>query len=75
MAVNRFEQVDEPQADAITLSLSARGGEAYGFKLGTSYSDVGTPSGYREASEALKQHASCEPMSGVSDDLVELRSP
>lgn len=33
MAVNRFEQVDEPQADAITLSLSARGGEAYGRVL------------------------------------------
>ncbi|MDX3807909.1 hypothetical protein ACXIUS_26085 [Bosea thiooxidans] len=30
MAGNRFEQVDEPQADAITLSLSARGGEAFG---------------------------------------------
>ncbi len=30
MAGNRFEQVDEPQADAITLSLSERGGEAVG---------------------------------------------
>ena len=27
---NRFEQVDEPQPDAITLSLSRRGGEALG---------------------------------------------
>lgn len=30
MAANRFEQVDEPQADAITLSLSARDGETFG---------------------------------------------
>ncbi len=30
MAANRFEQVDEPQPDAITLSLSARDGETYG---------------------------------------------
>lgn len=33
MAVNRFEQVDEPQADAITLSLTQRGGEAFGRVL------------------------------------------
>ena len=33
MAVNRFEQVDEPQADAITLSLSARGDESFGRVL------------------------------------------
>lgn len=33
MAVNRFEQVDEPQADAITLSLSARGGASFGRVL------------------------------------------
>ena len=33
MAVNRFEQVDEPQTDAITLSLSERGGEAFGRVL------------------------------------------
>jgi hypothetical protein len=30
MAANRFEQVDEPQPDAITLSLIRRGGEAFG---------------------------------------------
>lgn len=30
MAANRFEQVDEPQPDAITLSLSARDGETFG---------------------------------------------
>ena len=30
MAANRFEQVDEPQPDAITLSLSARDGEIFG---------------------------------------------
>ena len=33
MAGNRFEQVDEPQADAITLSLSERGGESFGRVL------------------------------------------
>ena len=33
MAVNRFEQVDEPQADAITLSLSERAGESFGRVL------------------------------------------
>ena len=33
MPANRFEQVDEPQADAITLSLSERGGEALGRVL------------------------------------------
>ena len=30
MPANRFELVDEPQANAITLSLSERGGEAFG---------------------------------------------
>lgn len=30
MAANRFEQVDEPQPDAITLSLSERDGIAVG---------------------------------------------
>ncbi|AOG06206.1 MAG: hypothetical protein Q8R85_15015 [Bosea sp. (in: a-proteobacteria)] len=30
MAANRFEQVDEPQPDAITLSLSAGDGETHG---------------------------------------------
>jgi hypothetical protein len=30
MAANRFEQVDEPQPDAITLSLGARDGETFG---------------------------------------------
>lgn len=30
MAVNRFEQVDEPQADAITLSLTDRAGDPIG---------------------------------------------
>lgn len=30
MATNRFEQVDEPQADAITLSLSAGDGGTRG---------------------------------------------
>ncbi|CAH1660534.1 conserved hypothetical protein [Hyphomicrobiales bacterium] len=33
MAGNRFEQVDEPQADAITLSLTQRGDEALGRVL------------------------------------------
>ena len=33
MPANRFEQVDEPQADAITLSLTERGGEAFGRVL------------------------------------------
>lgn len=33
MAGNRFEQVDEPQADAITLSLTQRGDEAFGRVL------------------------------------------
>ncbi|MFJ5370512.1 hypothetical protein ACIPIA_14935 [Bosea sp. CER48] len=33
MAGNRFEQVDEPQVDAITLSLTQRGGEAFGRVL------------------------------------------
>ncbi len=33
MPANRFEEVDEPQADAITLSLSERGGEAFGRVL------------------------------------------
>jgi hypothetical protein len=30
MTKNRFEQVDEPQEDAITLALEKEGGEAYG---------------------------------------------
>jgi hypothetical protein len=30
MGRNRFEQVDEPQSDAITLSLTAREGQCYG---------------------------------------------
>jgi hypothetical protein len=30
MARNRFEQVDEPQADAITLSLAKKDGDAKG---------------------------------------------
>jgi hypothetical protein len=30
MAKNRFEQVDEPQADAITLALSKADDKAYG---------------------------------------------
>lgn len=30
MAANRFEQVDEPQPDAITLTLIARDGETLG---------------------------------------------
>jgi hypothetical protein len=30
MAKNRFEQVNEPQADAITLSLSKKDGDAKG---------------------------------------------
>jgi dTDP-glucose pyrophosphorylase len=33
----------------------AEGGSALGFRIGTSYSDVGTPSGYRDAGEALKK--------------------
>ena len=33
MARNRFEQVDEPQEDAITLSLTARNGEPFGTIL------------------------------------------
>jgi hypothetical protein len=30
MAKNRFEQVDTPQSDAITLSLTSREGKAFG---------------------------------------------
>jgi hypothetical protein len=30
MTANRFEQVDEPQPDAITLSLSRRDGASFG---------------------------------------------
>ncbi len=30
MAQNRFEQVDTPQPDAITLSLTSRDGKAFG---------------------------------------------
>ena len=30
MPKNRFEQVDEPQQDAITLSLAGRDGKSYG---------------------------------------------
>ena len=30
MAKNRFEQVDTPQPDAITLSLTSRDGKAFG---------------------------------------------
>ena len=33
MPANRFEQVDEPPIDAITLRLSQRGGEAFGHVL------------------------------------------
>ena len=33
MPANRFEQVDEPPTDAITLKLSERGGEAFGHVL------------------------------------------
>jgi len=33
----------------------ARGGSARGFKIGKSYSDVGTPSGYRDANRYLGQ--------------------
>ena len=33
MPANRFEQVDVPQPDAITLSLSERSGEAFGRVL------------------------------------------
>jgi glucose-1-phosphate thymidylyltransferase len=34
----------------------ARGGRAYGFKIGESYVDVGTLNGYREALRALDAH-------------------
>lgn len=33
MPANRFEQVDEPPTDAITLKLSERGGKAFGHVL------------------------------------------
>jgi glucose-1-phosphate thymidylyltransferase len=51
-----------------------RGGKADGFKIGTSYSDVGTPSGYRQASEALKRAAG-EPGSAPPEERLELGSP
>lgn len=38
----------------------ARGGRAYGFKLGESYVDVGTLNGYREALRLLDAHSGAE---------------
>jgi glucose-1-phosphate thymidylyltransferase len=38
----------------------ARGGRAYGFKLGASYVDVGTLNGYREALKLLDAHCTAE---------------
>jgi glucose-1-phosphate thymidylyltransferase len=38
----------------------ARGGQAYGFKTGASYVDVGTLNGYREALKLLDTHCTAE---------------
>ncbi len=38
----------------------ARGGRAYGFKMGESYVDVGTLNGYREALRVLDAHCTAE---------------
>jgi glucose-1-phosphate thymidylyltransferase len=49
----RRNREDEYLGTLINAYL-AQGGTARGFRVGTSYSDVGTPSGYRDAGEALK---------------------
>jgi dTDP-glucose pyrophosphorylase len=46
-------QVDEYLGTLVNTYLE-RGGTAFGYNLGTSYSDVGTPQGYRDALESLK---------------------
>ncbi len=38
----------------------ARGGRAYGFKIGECYVDVGTLNGYREALRVLDAHCVAE---------------
>ena len=55
MARNRFEQVDESQEDAITLSLTVRDGESYGTIL--------CPAGVTAG--RLKESVTSAEMSGV----------
>lgn len=43
----------------------ARGGRAYGFKIGESYVDVGTLNGYREALRALDAHCAAVSEGGL----------
>jgi hypothetical protein len=55
MARNRFEQVDEPQEDAITLLLTAREGETYGT--------IRCPAGVTEGQ--LKENVTSAEMGGI----------
>jgi glucose-1-phosphate thymidylyltransferase len=46
---------DDEYLGSLVNAYLAQGGSASGFKVGTSYCDVGTPSGYRDALQSLKQ--------------------
>lgn len=46
------QRADEYLGTLVNAYLKA-GGEAFGFKVGTAYADVGTPTGYRDAMRAL----------------------
>ena len=43
----------------------AQGGTARGFRIGTVYADVGTPRGYRDATEALKHLGTDQTVAGT----------
>jgi glucose-1-phosphate thymidylyltransferase len=46
------DRSDEYLGTLVNAYIEA-GGQAFGFKIGTTYADVGTPTGYRDAARAL----------------------
>lgn len=62
------QRADEYLGTLVNAYLTA-GGQAFGFKVGTAYADVGTPTGYRDAVRALAPQPSSIEYQGSKPQL------